>query len=185
MKRNSRLRDIFQEPPLAAFKRDVNLNDMLVHSKHNKIFSTTIKGTQVCAQNCTICKYFKVGNSVISKGREFRFNDCISWKTSNLVYGIFCEECKEIVYVGETGVTLYERFQNHISSIRNNKNEPIPNHFNGPHHELKDLKIVGIEKIRKNDIFLRKIKETFWIKKLQTLIPVGLNQNEGLGEKMY
>ena len=68
--------------------------------------------------------------------------------------------------------------------MKHKKYEPIPNHFNQKGHAIDDLKIVGIEKIRKNNIFLRKIRETFWIKKIDTLMPKGLNQNEGLGEKV-
>ena len=42
--------------------------------------------------------------------------------------------------------------------------------------------IVGIEKIKQLDIHMRKIRESFWIAKLQTLYPGGLNQNLGIGD---
>ena len=114
--------------------------------------------------------------------KMYRFTDHIDCKTSNVVYGIKCIKCEKLVYVGETGVSLYERFQNHLSAIRSNKDEPIPNHFNNNNHDVSDLGIVGIEKIKQNDILLRKAKETFWIRKFETVQPKGLNQNEGLGD---
>ena len=87
------------------------------------------------------------------------------------------------MYIGETGTTLYERMANHISTIRNQKNDPIPQHFSSDGHSVADLEWLGIEKLRRNDIHLRKIRESFWIKKLETLEPKGLNQNGGIGDQ--
>ena len=44
------------------------------------------------------------------------------------------------------------------------------------------MEIVGLEKNKVNDIHLRKIRESFWIKKLKTQHPDGLNQNGGIGD---
>ena len=49
-------------------------------------------------------------------------------------------------------------------------------------HKLKDFTIIGIEQIKNKDIHLRKITESFWIKRLQTLRPKGLNMNLGTGD---
>ena len=106
----------------------------------------------------------------------------IDRKTSN-IYGILCKNCKKVVYVGETGTTLYERFSNHISSTRRNKDEPIVNHFNGKGHKVDDLKILGIEMLNQNNIHQRKIRESLWIEKLNTISPQGLNQNKGVGDQ--
>ena len=86
------------------------------------------------------------------------------------------------MYVGETGTTVYQRFQNHLSTIKRRNPNPITDHFTGPSHTHEDLKIVGLEQIKTNDIHLRKIRESFWINKLQTLSPKGLNQNLGIGD---
>ena len=112
-----------------------------------------------------------------------RFLDRIDCKTSNVVYGILCKHCKKVMYVGETGTTLYKRFSNHISSIRRNKDEPIANHFNEQGHKVDDLKILGIEVLHQNNIHQRKIRESFWIEKLNTISPQGLNQNKGVGDQ--
>ena len=34
------MQQIFNEPPLTAYRRDRNLNDILVHGKQNRIFKT-------------------------------------------------------------------------------------------------------------------------------------------------
>ena len=59
---------------------------------------------------------------------------------------------------------------------------PIPSHFKSAGHSPKDLKFIGIEKVKRKNIHLRRIRETFWIKKLGTIRPYGLNQNYGVGE---
>ena len=140
-------------------------------------------GTQECGTSCAICKYIEKSDTFQDvKGNKYVMNDHIDCKSSNIIYGIRCQQCCELIYVGETGVTLFERFQNHISSIKNRHNQPIPNHFNSENHGVGDLRILGIEKVKQNNIFLRKSRETFWIKKLDTLTPAGLNMNEGLGD---
>ena len=63
----------------------------------------------------------------------------ISCKTTNLVYGISCQICGEIVYVGETGTTLYSRIQNHLSIIRRCRDEVLPLQFNGVMGKLTNL----------------------------------------------
>ena len=45
--------------------------------------------------------------------KEYLQQDGIG-KTQNAVYSIDCEKRGHIVYVGETGTSLYERFQNTI-----------------------------------------------------------------------
>lgn len=77
---------------------------------------------------------------------------------------------------------MYERFQNHLSSIRRMKEDPISNHFNVKGHTINDVKIVGIEKMKTRDIHFRKVRESFWIQKMKTLTPKGLNQNMGIGD---
>ena len=86
------------------------------------------------------------------------------------------------MYVGETGTTLYERFQNHISSIRRKLNSPIPAHFNDENHDINSVEFFCIESLQKDDIHLRKIRESFWINKLKTIHPHGLNMNYGVGD---
>jgi len=86
------------------------------------------------------------------------------------------------MYVGETGTTLYERCQNHISSIRRHTDQPVAVHFNLAAHTVNSLEIFCLENLKKEDIHLRKIRESFWITKLKTIHPFGLNMNYGVGD---
>ena len=71
-----------------------------------------------------------------------------------------------------------------MTAIKKTKMEPIPCHFNSNNHTCTDLGIIGIENIKAKDIHLRKIRESFWIGKLNTIQPHGLNQNNGVGDQM-
>ena len=111
----------------------------------------------------------QTNNSYSTKGK-------INCLTENVVYGIFCVRCQKLLYVGETMNSLYTRHVNNFSRIRNESNmNDLTQHFtrsNG--HELSDYYIVGIEKIYQDDNY-RKTREMFWMKKLKTLKPLGLN----------
>ena len=178
--RSQRMKDIFPQAPITAFRRDENLQDILVHKKHNKIIQRP--GSNKCGKKCAICGYITKETEFNANQKDFKFNQNVTCKTTNVIYAIFCNKCKTIVYVGETGTTLYERFQNHLSAIKKKTPSPIPDHFNSGDHTVNNLEIVCVEKNRDRDIHLRKIRETFWIHKLNTLHPHGLNRNTGIGD---
>jgi hypothetical protein len=85
--------------------------------------------------------------------------------------------------VGKTTTSLYTRFANHKSDIKQHgttksKNLPMGRHFNLPNHSFDDVSIQGIEQIRnKNESIILK-RESFWMLKLQTLTPKGINVDE-------
>ena len=64
----------------------------------------------------------------------------------------------------------------HASGVTDNRQlDDLTYHFSSKNnHELTDYRIIGIAKIFKEDKF-RKTREQFWIKKLKTLKPHGLN----------
>ena len=135
-----------------------------------------------CTKECAICKFFTEKERHTVNGEIYVFNEMVNCKSSKIVYGILCEKCQKIIYIGETGTTVYERFQNHISCIKRQIDHPVAEHFNSENHDILHMKIVCIEKIRKIDIHFRKIRESFWINKLQTLYPKGINKNVGIGD---
>ena len=99
--------------------------------------------------------------------------DC---RTKNVVYLIQCAKCS-IQYVGETENALRIRLTGHRSDINHHRlDRPVAHHFNQPHHSLKDLTIMVIEKIYRDDAQLRKQKESYWIDTIKTLSPNGLNR---------
>ena len=75
-----------------------------------------------------MCQYARVGCEFEST-KKYIFKDNITCKSANVVYGIVCDKCRKLVYVGETGTAIYSRMANHISSINTKKGGPIPKHF--------------------------------------------------------
>ena len=109
------------------------------------------------------------------------YDKTIGCKTSNLVYGIWCDKCKKMVYVGQTGDTIYRRTQNHLSSIRCNTSRvgriPVNRHFTEGGHNERDFKVVGLERTWGNSEDRRKFREMRWVGLLGT-------QREGEGENV-
>ena len=59
--------------------------------------------------------------------------------------------------------------------IRTRKEDTVANHFYSDGHTVEDFSVVGIEKVYGEDTY-RKVRESFWIKKLRTLAPEGINR---------
>ena len=80
--------------------------------------------------------------------------DC---RTNNVVYLIECAKCS-IQYIGEAENTLQVCLTGHWSDISHRRlDRPVAHHFNQLHHSLKDLTIMIIEKIHREDANFRKL----------------------------
>ena len=52
------------------------------------------------------------------------------------VYVIHCTKCTQL-YISESGCTLDTGFKGHIAGIKNQRDEPIANHFNQTDHNIR------------------------------------------------
>ena len=132
------MKQICPEAPITAYKRDSNLQDILVHKKHNRVLDRNKPNK---CNKCAICKHITSKTKFTKNDRTFIFNQHINCKTSNLVYGIYCNKCNDVNCVGETGTTIYERFQNHISSVKRGGNNPLGDHYMEKGHNIENLEI--------------------------------------------
>ena len=181
--KSDRIKTIFKAPPLVAFRRDRNLGDILEHGKHNKVFKSREEKTDAdCSPKCQICP--RILTDSIIKGTDQtditvkNNNACQTW---NAVYGIKCAKCDRVMYVGETERTIAERFKEHLAGVRHERNKAVALHFNEPDHDISDFQIVILEKCADRSRYYRKIRELFWIERLSTIIPSGLNKKSQLG----
>jgi len=87
-----RMKDAFPEPPLVAYRRDANLEDILVHKKHNKMFFRKPNRSGPCgAQRCAICPYMIDADSFEdAAGNTYTVRNSVDCKSSNVVYAVFC-----------------------------------------------------------------------------------------------
>lgn len=168
LQKSVRLKQIFKKDPMVAFKKGNNLKDLLVHRKTKKALG--IKGRQDCGGHCAICNVFYQGDSVPGVGGPVHYDKTIGCKSSNLVYGVWCASCARIVYVGQTGDTIYTRTQNHLSSIRCNRvgRIPVNRHFTEGGHSERDFRIIGLERTWGSSEDRRKFREMRWVGLLGT-----------------
>ena len=178
---------------ITAFSNSPNLRQKLVRSSIASIDTTTLTnvdvhehtinhddlGMHVCNSNrCKACIYIIRSNAFQSftNKTNFKFKSRFTCKSSNLVYLITCRYCN-LQYVGQTGRTLADRINDHLSTIRTKKSKPIALHFNLPNHSIRDFAITAIEKIPEgnNALNFRLLKECTWQNLLQTAYPLGIN----------
>ena len=164
--KSPKMETIFSDPPIVAFKRDRNLTDILVHGKLNKVFKSRDNSKERCGKDCVVCEILDQGDNC---------------KTRNTVYGIKCGSCDKIMYVGETERTLAERAKEHLADIKHRRNKTVANHFNSNNHSEKDVTFSILEKCFSNSMYYRKGREIYWMEKLNTFAPFGLNIKSKLG----
>ncbi|XP_078584852.1 uncharacterized protein LOC144867010 [Branchiostoma floridae x Branchiostoma japonicum] len=185
---STRTKDIFKDSPLFAYRRNKNIKDLLVRAqipKEDKNFlkKFTPSGSFPCGRNkCSTCTHIKKINYFTSHrtGERHLIRNHINCQSRNIVYLIQCKKCG-LQYVGETKQTLANRLNGHRSSINTKKDTPVSAHFNLTDHNIADLEVLGIEKLRytghEDTTRQRRLqRESYWIHQLRTLHPEGLNQ---------
>ena len=113
----------------------------------------------------------------------------VTCNSDHLIYTISCKRgghtpdpaCRlESQYVGMTGQKAKRRWDAHSSSINPVNGVPttsVGRHFNLPGHSVDDINFLVIEKVFNTDPHILKARETYWIRKYQT-VTHGLNQEE-------
>ena len=172
LKNNPSLPPSFSCPPVLAKKQPPNLHRLLVHTK-----PSPPAGNVPCRRpRCQICDHFDT-NPII----EFQQNVKLypvkaGCNTPNVVYILYCSQCPEAIYVGETANRFRTRFNNHKHSIRNNPpGFPVASHFNALNHSPRDLRCI-IVKDKFPNTESRKLHEQKLILKLNSHV-TGLNKD--------
>jgi hypothetical protein len=194
---NSKLFDVFQEEfPQIIFKRGVTLGNILVSSKFKQEWDTidletietlqalielnqaiAIESVTPCgALRCKCCAHIVQTSKFHDTSRKFSFAiagnfDCNS---KNFIYVISCFKCK-MLYVGQSGLQLRERLNNHRSDIKTLKNTAVSLHFNSPNHSIADLRITPIFTLQDLSFEERGKIEFQYMKTLNTIYPSGMN----------
>ena len=177
---NQYLAEVFKQPPLVAYRRQRNLQDILIKSKVppaiQRYPSREVKGMVKCGKSCPACPYIHSGREIKINQREtWKINRKVSCDTFNCVYLIHCEKCGQN-YIGETGRLLKNRFSDHRGYITNQVlSVSTGNHFNLPGHSLAHVKVTILEQVKKTDIMYRKEREKYFINKFNTFHE-GLNR---------
>ncbi|KAH3876895.1 hypothetical protein DPMN_000747 [Dreissena polymorpha] len=158
------MKEVFPEPPLLAFRMYCNLQDILVHKKHNRMFFQKPNMT---------ADYF-----IDYSGKKYSVRNNVLCKSSNVVYAVNCRRCCRYmyVYVGETSGTLYQRHLLNLSRIRTQHSDPVPEHFHTDGHSMDDFRIMGLEKPAGRTSTARPLSNCG--KQNKTIRPYGINVQE-------
>ena len=169
---SEKMSQIFNQPPLVAFRRDRNLCDTLVHAKTNKLVSCH---HDRCEDKCVFCDSISSApvHDTMQKS-SFPVPANTNCRTRNVVYAISCARCTQMVYVGETERQVRERMSEHMRDVRLRREKPITCHFDRTHSE-RDLVFSIVEPVRNDSFTERRIRENIWIVRLKTLKPNGCN----------
>ena len=138
-------------------------------------------GAYQCNKKCVVCPFIQPTTKFSSTvtGESFPITSHLTCKSSWLIYLITCKRCSK-QYVGKTQTTLYTRFNNTRSEIKNHntkggKSLPYVSHFTTEQHTVNDISLVPIEQIHKQNRSIILRRESFWIAKLQSRRPSGIN----------
>ena len=173
--RNKYLAEVFPKPPLTAFRRQPNIRSYLIRAKlprgPERYPKRYQKGMKKCnRQNCLACPFINETKEVNINGEIWKIEKNLNCNSYNVVYAIICkkEGCKE-TYIGETKRLLKFRLSDHRGYIVNDDiSKATGQHFNSRGHSLADLSIAAIEQVKKNNIWYRKQREEFHIRRFNT-----------------
>ncbi len=154
---------------------------MLCHAKLPKDKTTTerkLTGIRPCNEPFNLCPYINTSKEFCSSQtkEKFQMTDSFNCNTKGVIYLTSCTHCDK-QYVGQTGRKLKERMREHLYNMYQKK-EVTGIHYSLPGHSHWNFKVQIIEKVTPNTPTFRLEREDFWIKKLCTKIPAGLNKND-------
>ena len=184
------------------FNCSVSIND--ISSPHNKVedlFKACGNGSNNNMFRCKSkrCKFqfdFLPSDRILSSSTK-RFYDCVivpgtvylDCHSANVIYLITCTKCY-LQYVGETVQQLNERVNFHMSGLRHPKKHGhcriLTEHFTTGKCKGAKYKVQIIEKLEGNgrterggldakSTQIRRSRETYYMNKLRTVYPYGLN----------
>ena len=178
---NSTTRQIFDTPPMVAYRQPPNLKKIIVKASLRSTTKKTIPGTCKPCNNCKTCRFMyntnesEITNKLTDKSHPIVGN--LTCYTRNLIYAIICTKC-DMLYIGETKRELKIRISEHLNSIRNSKDTLVAHHFHQPGHSINHFQFLGLCKIFSRKDKIRKQLELKIIATLNTLSPTGINKKD-------
>ena len=139
---NPNLAEIFQNPPILAFRRNKNLRDiistkLIEKDKVKRKFTNKIQGkyTPYLANNRTLCCKQVVHTTTVRNNqanRIFLIYHNLNCQSKYVIYLLECTKCK-IQYVGKAETEFNIRLNNHRKYVWKPDAIPASSHFSGKH----------------------------------------------------
>ena len=162
--RNKYLGDVFNWPPLIAYKRQQTLREHLIKAKvpraprpvprkkakwHEKVW--------LWLPGLPACPCIKDTKSIIINGINWKINRYFNCKSFNVIYAIICnkDNCKK-TYIGETKRFLKSRLDDHRGCVNKHIDTATGSHYTQPGHTLANLQVVILEERRREEMLTEK-----------------------------
>lgn len=147
--------------PIAPYHQNLYLTSRILHCNQ---------------RGCRVCPNLWTKNAFISFSTGFRIPILhrMSCDTTGIIYVLHCKTCNK-QYVGETKRSLKLRMRNHRSEFNNTVTQyrsPLYRHADS--HGCFKFYIIPIDIVGEKERELRR-RETYWIYRIKTFIPYGLN----------
>ena len=192
---NAKIAESFKVKPMVAFRRNKNLREILGQThltnnkkilEHNKRKTGSCQaclnhGNNKCCNHITSTKTFKSEKT----GEVFNIQHNLNCRSRNVIYLGSCTLCKYSQYIGKSEPSVNLRINTHRYDVNSPNGGRFDKHFNLPGHNYdKHARYIIIEQVRTpssmNTTALRKLledREDFWMKRLNTIYPNGLNDH--------
>ena len=172
---------VFKEPPVLAFRKPKSLKDILVRADISPRPVYNGQCQKCDSRRCMTCKNIQCTHKFSSThtGEKFIIYCNANCKTENIIYLLECAICG-LQYIGETKQQLSKRLNGHRSDANCKPDLPLSGHLRstGHHDSFGKLKVTIIDHNPKWDDKSRQERESFWIRKLKTLSPNGINEKK-------
>ena len=196
--RDPRVLDYMPKPPMVCYSRTKNLRDILVRSKvpppqYRQARRQARQGFHKCGKraDCCVCPHScsTTRHTCNFTGESFPINGSISCNTAGVIYSVSCTKqtgvCAQLKgpqYIGCTSRPAKTRFSEHLGSVTQqcqlNTQKPVGVHFRGAGHSHSDMVFLPIERVHSRDQFVLEARESYWIKKYNSVKTQPVNQIE-------
>lgn len=193
---NKKTSEAFAERPVVAYRRNKNLREILgqVHiSRGKKIIKPKKKerhtGSRACLSSSKnlCCGQLHSTKTFTSEttGETLEILHSLNCRSRNCIYLGFCILCRKTQYVGKSEPPANLRFNTHRHDVKDPSGGAFDHHFALPGHDFnKHARFILIEQIRNHagnskmeNRRLLEAREDYWMSRLQTLKPDGLNDS--------
>ena len=149
LQNDARLKQIFKEVPLVAFRRAKTVRNTVVRSDIRETSPNKTHGTAPCSKKCKktchlIYESLTIANN--KTGRVVKLEDACDCNTKDIVYAARCKVC-DLIYIGESQDPLRIRFSKHRYDAKSRPdNCDLAKHFFDKKHDFeKDLEITVLK----------------------------------------
>ena len=121
---------------------------------------------------------------MLQTGEVFHIKHKLNCRSRNVVYLGFCNLCKKTQYIGKSEPTVNLRINAHHHDVKSPKGGRFDKHFNQPGHNYnQNARYVLIEQAKQSNMRKKTIRqlleerEDYWMMKLKTVTPNGMNDH--------